>query len=85
MTQPLLAAVLDGQIVVLDTHQARVMVLDPRSERIWRACAGVLEDAIATSMGEPAPRVLSTLRDLAEAGLIYLERGRWRQAPVRWI
>ena len=43
----LLAAELDGRIVVLDAAHARVIVLDERLQRIWRACDGRTTEEIA--------------------------------------
>jgi len=81
----MLAAVLDGSVVVLDTQHARVMLLDPPTERIWRACTGLIAEDIATLVREATSTVLATLRELAEAGLISSENGRWNQAHMTWI
>jgi hypothetical protein len=81
----LLAAELDGQIVVLDAAHARIIVLDERSERIWRACSGRTAEEIALQTGEAAPRLIRPLEELAAAGLIVRTAGRWSQVPVTWV
>lgn len=85
MTRPLLAAVLDGRVVVLDAQHARVILLDPRTEQIWRACTGLMGEEIAANVREASSEVRHTLRELAEAGLVSSEQDRWRQARVTWI
>ncbi len=82
---PLLAADLDGRIVVLDAARARVILLDARSERIWRACTGRAPDEIAQATGEDLAALSRALDDLAAAGLIAPSAGRWTQAPLRWV
>ena len=81
----MLAALLDGRVVVLDAQNARVILLDPRSERIWRACSGVVGEEIATTVGEASSDVMHALRELAETGLVSSKQGRWSQAHVTWI
>lgn len=81
----MLAAVLDDRIVVLDAQNARVILLDPRSERIWRACTGLMGEEVAASVRETSSDVMHTLRELAEAGLVSSVQGRWSQAHVTWI
>jgi hypothetical protein len=89
----MLAAVLDGRVVVLDSHHARVMLLDPPTERTWRACAGLTVEEIAARVGRTSSEVMRTLQDLNEAGLVSRDDAgptarkepRWHQAPVTWI
>lgn len=81
----LLAAVLDGRVVVLDAHQARVILLDPENERIWRACSGRVTDEIAAGLGRSSTEVAGALRALAEAGLVTSEGSKWTQVPVTWV
>jgi len=85
MTEPMLAAVLDGRVVMLDIRQARVLLLDPRTERIWRTCTGLTSEEIAGIVREAPADVTHTLDELAAAGLISLDRDRWNQAHVTWI
>jgi AraC-like DNA-binding protein len=80
-----LAAVLDGRVVVLDMHQARVILLDPDTERIWRACTGRPISEIATGVGLSSPEVAGALRDLAAAGLVASDASGWTQVPVTWV
>jgi hypothetical protein len=82
---PLLAADLDGRIVVLDAGHARVILLDTRSERIWRACGGRTGKEISTAVGDTVANVIQTLQDLSGAGLISASGGRWSQVPVTWV
>jgi hypothetical protein len=81
----LLAADLDGRIVVLDSGHARVILLDARSERTWRACAGRTAEEISGLVGETVLAVTHALQDLAGAGLISASAGRWSQVPVTWV
>lgn len=81
----MLAGMLDGQVVVLDAPNARVVLLDPRSERIWRACTGRSAAEIAARVSEAPSDVMSALRELAEAGLVSSADDRWTQAPLTWI
>ncbi|HEY6103085.1 MAG TPA: hypothetical protein VI007_07660 [bacterium] len=85
MTPSLLAAVLDGRVVVLDTHQARVILLDPENERIWRACSGRVTDEIAAGLGRSSTEIAGALQNLAEAGLVTSEGPKWTQVPVTWV
>lgn len=85
MNEPMLAATLDGRVIVLDTKNARVVLMDARSERVWRSCRGLTEKEIATHLGEAALPVQSVLRDLAAAGLVTREHDRWTQADVAWV
>ena len=84
MTPSLLAAVIDGRVVVLDTRQARVILLDPESERVWRACSGRVADAIAAELNRSPAEVAGALQNLADAGLIMSEGSKWTQVPVTW-
>jgi DNA-binding transcriptional ArsR family regulator len=81
----LLAADLDGRIVVLDAAHVRLILLDARSQRIWRACSGRTRDEIAAAIGETVPALTPALEELAGAGLISASDGRWTQAPVTWV
>jgi len=81
----LLATDLDGRIVVLDAAQARVILLDARTERIWRACSGRTPEEIAAATGETAPDLTRALQELAGAALIAPAAGRWKRAAVTWI
>lgn len=85
MTPPMLAAVLDGRMVVLDARNAQVMLLDQRSERIWRACVGRSAGEVAAIVREGLPEVSAVLDDLAAAGLLAVTEGRWTQAAVQWV
>lgn len=81
----LLAAELDRRIVVLDAAHARVIVLDERSQRIWRACSGRTTQEIARDTGEAVPGLIRPLEELAAAGLIVTSAGRWSQVPMEWV
>ena len=81
----MLAAVLDDRVVVLDSKNARVMLMDARTEQVWRSCRGLTEEEIAARLEETSRSVLSTLRELAEVGLVRREDDRWRQADVAWV
>jgi CRP-like cAMP-binding protein len=85
MSSSLLAAVLDGRVVVLDAQRARVILLDPGTERIWRACTGSTIDEIASRVGQTSPGVMRALRDLDDVGLVTVDQSRWRQTTVAWI
>jgi hypothetical protein len=85
MNEPMLAATLDGRVIVLDTKNARVVLMDARSERVWRSCRGLTEKEIATHLGEAPLSVQSTLLDLVAAGLVIREHNRWTQADVAWV
>jgi predicted transcriptional regulator len=85
MNDTMLAAVLDGRVVVLDTKNAHVMLMDAQTERVWRSCRGLTEKEIAARLEETSPSVLSTLRELAEVGLVRREDDRWTQADVAWV
>ena len=81
----LLAADLDGRVVVLDAARARVIMLDARLERIWRSCSGRTREELAAATGETVPNLTRALEGLAGAGLISASAGRWNQAVVTWI
>jgi hypothetical protein len=81
----MLAATLDGRVVVLDTRQARVVLFDPRMEGIWRACTGLFAGEIAGFVHEDFSTVDAALRELDEVGLVTSKDGRWSQAPITWI
>jgi predicted transcriptional regulator len=85
MNDTMLAAVLDGRVVVLDTKNAHVMLMDAQTERVWRSCRGLTEKEIAARLEETSPSVLSTLRELTEVGLVRREDDRWTQADVAWV
>jgi predicted Rossmann fold nucleotide-binding protein DprA/Smf involved in DNA uptake len=85
MNEPMLAATLDGRVIVLDTKNARVVLMDAQSERVWRSCRGLTEKEIATHLGEAPLSVQSTLLDLVVAGLVIREQDRWTQADVAWV
>jgi hypothetical protein len=81
----LLAAELDGRIVVLDATHARVILLDERSERIWRACRKRTIQEIALDTGEAASGLIRALEALTAAGLVVASAARWSQVPVTWV
>jgi len=85
MNEPMLAATLDGRVIVLDTKNARVVLMDALSERVWRSCRGLTEKEIATHLGEAPLSVQSSLQDLVAAGLVTREQDSWTQANVAWV
>lgn len=85
MTEARLAAILDGQVVVLDTATARLMLMDPQTERVWRSCSGVTLKELATELGGDPSELASTLEGLAAAGLVTCLHDRWTGARVAWV
>jgi len=81
----MLAATLDDRVVVLDSKNARVMLMDARTEQVWRSCRGLTEEEIAVRLEEAPRSVLSTLRQLAEVGLVTRDHDKWTQADVAWV
>lgn len=85
MIEARLAAILDGQVVVLDTATARLMLMDPHTERVWRSCTGVTLEELATELrGSPSELALK-LEGLAAAGLVTCHHARWTSARVAWV
>lgn len=85
MSAPLLAAELDGEVVLLDVAQARLIHLDPEVRRVWEACDGRTTAEVAAALGGPEERLAESLRGLAAAGVVGEEDGRWRRAALRWV
>ena len=85
MNHTMLAAVLDGQVVVLDTKNAHVLLMDARTEQVWRSCRGLTGEEIAAQLGHAPSFVKSTLRGLVAVGLVTCDHNRWTQTDVAWI
>lgn len=85
MSAPFLAAELDGEVVLLDVAQARLVHLDPAARRVWEACEGRTTGEVTAALGGPQERVAESLRTLAAAGVVRDEGGRWRRAALRWV
>lgn len=85
MNHPMLAAMLDGQVVVLDTKRAHVLLMDARTEQVWRSCRGLTGEEIAAQLGHAPSSVKSTLRELVAVGLVTCDHDRWTQEDVEWV
>ncbi len=85
MSAPLLAAELDGEILLLDVEQARLIHLDPEARRVWEACEGRTTAEVTAALDGPEERLAESLRGLAAAGVVREEDGRWRRAALRWV
>lgn len=81
----MLAAALDGWVVVLDPRLGRLLALDERMQRVWRLCQGLTTEEIVSRLGEPPERIAPALRALEEAGLASLHDGTWVTAHLRWV
>ncbi len=85
MSAPFLAAELDGEVVLLDVAQARLIHLDPAARQVWEACVGRTTGEVAAALGGPEERLAESLRSLAAAGVVREEDGRWWRAAPRWV
>ena len=85
MNHTKLAAMLDGRVVVLDAKNAHVLMMDARTEQVWRACRDLTNEEIAAQLGDSLSSVMSTLRKLAAVGLVACDHERWRQVDVEWV
>ncbi len=80
-----LATKLDGEVVLLDVSEARLIQLDVWSRQVWETCEGRTTDEVAAILRAPVRRIRPTLKGLAEAGLVQEEQGRWLRAALRWV
>ncbi|MDQ7849598.1 MAG: hypothetical protein QN152_08065 [Armatimonadota bacterium] len=85
MSAPFLAAELDGEVVLLDVAQARLILLDPATRRVFETCEGRTTAEVTASLGGPQEHLAESLQSLAAAGLLREEDGRWRRAALRWV
>ena len=85
MNQTMMAAVLDDQVVLLDSKNAHVLLMDARTEQVWRACTGLTREEIAAELGYSFTDVASTLQELASAGLATCDCDRWTHVRVAWV
>lgn len=85
MSPPFLATELDGEVVLLDVPQARLIQVDAWSRQAWEACAGRTTEEVAAVLRAPVKRVRGTLKALAETGLVSEDQGRWLRAALRWV
>jgi hypothetical protein len=80
-----LAVELDGEVVLLDVAQARLIHLDPAARRVWEACEGRTTAEMTATLAGPEQHLAEVLRSLADAGVLWEEEGRWRRASLRWV
>ena len=85
MSTPFLATELDGEVVLLDVPEARLIQVDAWSRQAWEACEGRTTEEVAAVLRAPAKRVRETLQALAGTGLVSEDQGRWLRAALRWV
>lgn len=80
----LLGLELDGELVLLDVAQARLIHLDARTYQIWRACDESTVEELAAGLALPDAEVRETLEGLAAAGVVLRDRDRWVRKACAW-